>query len=60
MSNYFVSWLRRQVRYFVATLIPAALIIVFGMLAVTFWPALAWSSTAIFTVLVAGLTFWLL
>lgn len=59
MSNYFVSWLRRQVRYFAATLIPAALIIGFGMLAVTFWPAITWSSTAIFAVLVAGLTFWL-
>jgi hypothetical protein len=59
MSHYFIKWLHRQLRYIAAILIPAALIIGFGMLAVTFWPAFAWSSTAVFAVLVIGLTFWL-
>ncbi|ARJ42201.1 hypothetical protein B1H58_09355 [Pantoea alhagi] len=60
MSNYFRTWLRRQLRFFASTLIPAVLIIGFGMLAVTFWPSVAWGSTAIFALIVIGLTFWLI
>ena len=60
MNNYFTQWLRRQGRYFAGTLIPAALIIAFGMLAVTFWPAWAWGSTVAFAAIILGITFWLI
>ncbi|MDE1185116.1 MAG: hypothetical protein PW844_01335 [Pantoea sp.] len=46
-------------RYFASTLIPVVLIIGFGMLAVTFWPSIAWGSTATFAVIVIAITFWL-
>ncbi|WP_353614430.1 hypothetical protein [Mangrovibacter phragmitis] len=57
--NFLKKWLRWQLRYFASTLIPVGLIILFGMLAVSFWPAFAWGSTAIFAVIVFGVTFWL-
>jgi hypothetical protein len=59
MSNFFKRWLRSQLRYFASTLIPVMLIIGFGMLAVTFWPSIAWGSTATFAVIVIAITFWL-
>lgn len=60
MINFFKRWLRTQLTYFASTLIPAILIIGFGMLAVNYWPAYAWGSTAIFAVTVIVVTFWLL
>ncbi|WP_416414790.1 hypothetical protein [Pantoea sp. App145] len=59
MSNYFMTWLRRQLRYFASTLIPVLLILGFGMLAVTFWPSYAWGTTATFAIVVIAITFWL-
>jgi len=59
MSNFFKDWLRRQLRYFISTIVPTVLILAFGMLAVTFWPDHAWGSTAIFAVIILAVTFWL-
>ncbi|UWS33463.1 hypothetical protein [Erwinia pyrifoliae] len=60
MSDFFKKWLRSQLRYFASTLIPVLLIIGFGMLAVTFWPSFAWSSTAVFVAVVIAITFWVI
>lgn len=60
MSDFLRKWLRTQLRYFASTLIPVMLILGFGMLAVTFWPQFAWSSTAIFALSVISVTVWLI
>ncbi|MBP2167769.1 hypothetical protein J2125_000961 [Erwinia toletana] len=60
MKKFFKGWLQRQLRYFAGTFVPILLILIFGMLAVTWWPAFAWRSTVAFAALAFAVTFWLI
>lgn len=57
--NFFKRWLRFQINYFLSVIVCAILIIAFGCLAVTYWPTYAWGSTAIFALLIIGVSAWL-
>lgn len=57
--NFFKRWLRWQLNIFISVLVCVTLIVGFGALAGTYWPTYAWGTTAIFAVVIFGLSCWL-
>lgn len=57
--NFFKRWLRWQLSNLLSVVVCVSLIIGFGALAGTFWPTYAWGTTAIFALVIIGVSSWL-